>query len=409
MGLGGVKKKKLMILGGSRYAVPVVEAAHRLGVYVITADFLPDNAAHRLSDEYCNVSVIDKEAVLDATLRLGIDGITSFACDPGVLSAAYVAEKMGLPFPPFSSVEILQDKEKFRTFLYANGFNTPFFKGFSSKEAALDEAKKRTWPLPLMVKPVDAAGSKGCCRVNAWEDLERCIDDAIAESHCGRFIVEEFLSLRGHQSGSDSFFIDDKLAFFGVDSQYFDLNVRNPHAPVAHIWPGDMPDSAQKQLQSELQRMASLLNLGTALCNIEARVSTDGKPYIMEVSPRGGGNRLAEVLELATRQRLIENNVRAALGWPLERISRPSYDGVWAVYVVHCAQAGLFESIKIDPVFAHNHVKQCDIYVGKGERISEFSGANKAIGSLFMRFDSYEEAETAVLHPERWLTVQVEE
>lgn len=30
-------RKKLMILGGSRYAVPVVEATHGLGLHVITA------------------------------------------------------------------------------------------------------------------------------------------------------------------------------------------------------------------------------------------------------------------------------------------------------------------------------------------------------------------------------------
>ena len=53
--------KKLMILGGSRYALPVIEAAHKLGIYVITCDYLPDNIAHKYSDEYCNISIIDKE------------------------------------------------------------------------------------------------------------------------------------------------------------------------------------------------------------------------------------------------------------------------------------------------------------------------------------------------------------
>lgn len=42
-------KKKLMILGGSRYAVPVVEAAHCFGVHVITVDYLPDNFARGIS------------------------------------------------------------------------------------------------------------------------------------------------------------------------------------------------------------------------------------------------------------------------------------------------------------------------------------------------------------------------
>ena len=61
-----MKMKKLMILGGSRYALPVIKAAQELGAYVITADYLPDNIAHRYSDEYCNVSITDREAPLNA-------------------------------------------------------------------------------------------------------------------------------------------------------------------------------------------------------------------------------------------------------------------------------------------------------------------------------------------------------
>ena len=118
--------KKLMVLGGSRYALPIIKAAHELGCYVITCDYLPDNIAHKYSDEYCNVSIIDKEAVLDAAKKLKIDGITSFACDPGVVTAAYVAEKMGLPScGSYESVCILQNKGRFRKFLTDNGFTVP--------------------------------------------------------------------------------------------------------------------------------------------------------------------------------------------------------------------------------------------------------------------------------------------
>lgn len=85
--------KKLLLLGGSRYLVPVIETAHNLGLYVITCDYLPDNTAHKLADEYINISIIDKEAVLNAAMEMQIDGVMSFACDPGVVTAAYVAEK----------------------------------------------------------------------------------------------------------------------------------------------------------------------------------------------------------------------------------------------------------------------------------------------------------------------------
>ena len=126
-----MKQKKLMLLGGIRYLLPVIKAAHEQGYYVITADYIPDNIAHRYSDEYVNVSIIDKEAVLKVAREKEIDGIMSFGVDPGVVSASYVQNQMGLPsFGPFESVEILQNKDKFRAFLQKHGFNVPQAKGF---------------------------------------------------------------------------------------------------------------------------------------------------------------------------------------------------------------------------------------------------------------------------------------
>lgn len=57
-----MSQKKLMVLGGIRYVIPVIEAAHKVGAYVITADYLPDNIAHKYSDELVNVSILDREA-----------------------------------------------------------------------------------------------------------------------------------------------------------------------------------------------------------------------------------------------------------------------------------------------------------------------------------------------------------
>ena len=42
-------KKKLLLLGGSSYLLPVIEKAHALGLYVITCGCLPHNAAHPFS------------------------------------------------------------------------------------------------------------------------------------------------------------------------------------------------------------------------------------------------------------------------------------------------------------------------------------------------------------------------
>ena len=237
---------------------------------------------------------------------------------------------------------------------------------------------------------------------------ELCASCTISESHSGRFIIEQFLEKVGSSSDTDSFSIDNELVFCSFNCQHFDLKSANPYTPAAYSWPSDMPDEAQTELRSEIQRLIKLLNLGTSIYNIETRMATDGKPYIMEISPRGGGNRLSEVLKLATSQDLIENCVRGALVLPLMPMSDLVYNGAWAEFIVHSNKAGKFVSLDIDPQFAANHVVQNDLWVKPGDLVSEFTGANQTIGTLVLRFDSHEQAEDCLARADSWHKVVVD-
>ena len=84
-------QKRIMLLGGIYYLKPAIDAAHALGCYVITCDNVPNNLAHQWSDEYINASIIDKTQILQIAKEKKIDAILSYAVDPGVTTAAYVA------------------------------------------------------------------------------------------------------------------------------------------------------------------------------------------------------------------------------------------------------------------------------------------------------------------------------
>lgn len=381
------RQKKLMLLGGLRYLLPVIEAAHKQGYYVITADYLPDNIAHKYSDEYCNVSIIDKEAVLKEAKRLQIDGIMSFAVDPGVTAAAYVAEKMGLPFQcSYESACILQNKSKFRSFLAENGFNVPFVKCYANIKDAIEDTN--LFQFPLMVKPVDSAGSKGVSKVDSEESLQSAIENALNESHIGHFIVEGYLEKVGYSSDSDCFTIDGDLCYCSFSDQMFDADADNPFTPAAYVWPSSMPVSVQDELKSELQRLMRLLNVGTGVFNVETRLCSDGKPYIMEVSPRGGGNRLSEMLGSITSTNLIDNAVRASVGDPVDAIAQPDYQGYLAEVILHSRKCGKFKNVIIDKTICDNHLIEKDLWVKEGDDVETFSGANKAIGTISLKADS---------------------
>ena len=401
-----MKQKKLMLLGGLRYLKPVIDAAHKQGYYVITADYLPNNIAHTWSDEYCNVSIIDKEAVLKEAQRLQIDGIMSFACDPGVVAASYVQNKMGLPsFGPFESVEILQNKDKFRAFLAKNGFNVPQAKGFDSVEAAMEEIYWYPWP--VIVKPTDAAGSKGVTRVDKAEDLKPALEYAMEHSISGHIIVEEFIDKQGCSSDTDSFSEDGKLKFVSFCAQRFDAEATNPYTPAAYSWPSTFTKEQEEYLTSEIQRLITLLNLKTCVYNIEVRVAPNGKPYIMELTPRGGGNRLCEMLRYATGVDMITAITRAMVGDPLlEPIEQKPYNGHWAEIILHADKDGVFDHLDISKDLPAEVVEE-DLWVEKGDKVESFEGANNAIGTLVLKFQTAEELEKAITNQRNWLKVVV--
>lgn len=398
-----MKRKKLMLLGGIRYLLPVIKAAHEQGYYVITADYLPDNIAHKYSDEYVNVSIVDKEAVLKIAQEKQIDGIMSFGVDPGVVAASYVQNKMGLPsFGPFESVEILQNKDKFRAFLTENGFNVPWAFGFSSKKQAWLSRDKFSYP--LIVKPTDSAGSKGCTRVDSEEELMSAIEYAFKYTIGGHIIIEEFLEKKGCSSDTDSYAQDGMLKFVSFSAQRFDAKATNPYTPAAFSWPSTFTKEEEEYLTNEIQRLITLLGMKTSVFNIETRVTPNNKPYIMELTPRGGGNRLCEMLRYATGVDMITAITRAIVGDEPEPIEQKPYNGHWAEIILHADKDGEFQGLQIDPSLPAEVVEE-DLWVKPGDHVHGFEAANDAIGTLVLRFESSEELEKAITNQSQWLKV----
>lgn len=402
-----MKQKKLMLLGGIRYLLPVIKAAHKHNIHVITVDYIPDNIAHKYSDEFHNLSILDKDAVLQLAQELKIDGIMSFGVDPGVVTAAFVAEKMNLPFQcSYEAACILQDKSRFRQFLKEHNFNVPNAKGYASIEVALKDVDYFHWP--VIVKPVDSAGSKGVSRVDKPEELPVAVRYALSEAHNGHFIIEDFLDKKGCSSDSDCFSINGKLAFCSFSDQKFDLDADNPYTPAAYSWPSTMPKYAKEDLTNELQRLMTLLHVKTGVYNVETRLCTNGKPYIMELSPRGGGNRLSEMLRYITHTDLIDNAVLNAVGEKIEEIQQPCYDGCLAEIILHSDKSGIFRKLIIDKEFEKQFVIEKDLWVENGDKVEGFTGANKAIGTLALHFSSHQELEENVQYYKNKITIIVD-
>lgn len=402
-----MKKLKLLLLGGTSILIPVIKKAHELGIYVITCDYIPNNVAHKYSDEYHNISVVDQEAVLLLAKTLNIDGIMSFGCDAGAISVAYVQNKLGLPcIGPYESVCILQNKNKFRQFLKDNNFNTPKFWHFTSLDE-IDKAKEELIRyFPLIVKPTDSNGSKGVSKITREGSLFEAVQNAFNYSRSGNVIIEQFIEQEGFSSDSDCFSVKGKLVYTSFSDQRFDQNAANTFAPAAYSWPGSMNENVKEELTSELQRLLKLLNMGTTIYNVESRVGKDGKAYLMEVSPRGGGNNIAEMIRLSTGIDLIANNIRASVGLPLLGFieNKDKFDN-WAEVILHSNIEGHFKNLILKK--NQEYIFEKSIDVKENELVNKFRAGNESIGFIIFNFRNSPQKLDTLNSASEWIEIIV--
>ena len=183
--------KKILLLGGSAQQVVAIETAKKLGYYTVLCDYLTDNPGQYVADKFYLVSTTDKGAILEVAQKEKVDGVLAYASDPAAPTAAYVGEKLKLPTNPYSAVEILCNKDRFRAFLHDHGFNAPISMGYQTVEdAALDTSRFR---LPVIIKPVDSSGSKGATVLHSWDNVNDALKFAFSFSRAHRVIVEEYI------------------------------------------------------------------------------------------------------------------------------------------------------------------------------------------------------------------------
>lgn len=376
--------KRILFLGGLAALEVPIGVARREGYEVITCDPYPENPAHRYSDKFCRADITDCESILRIAREEKVDGILSFAVDPGVEAAAYAANRLGLPSAgPDESVAILQNKSRFRKFLRENGFVAP--RGVDIAPGK-DLSKIGELQFPVIVKPVDSAGSKGVSKVEREEDLEKAIASARVMGRCGNVIVEEMVTTDLPQSDSDFFLYQGKMVFASFSSVTFDILAPNPFVPAGFVWPSAWSREQCESVRQEVERLCKLLHFDTTLLNVEARIDREGRPVIMECSARGGGNRICEMLQLATGQDLISAAVKAAVGDPIGDIRMPEYILRVEQRVLHANTSGIFDGDIAScvspgsPLETARQQYETKLLIKPGDEIHPFTGASATIG-----------------------------
>ena len=374
--------EKILLLGGSSQQVIAIETAKRLGLYTVLCDYLPDNPGQYHADRFYQTSTTDIEAVLEIAKAEEIDFIIAYASDPAAPTAAYVAEKLGLPTNPYQAVKTLCNKDLFRAFLSSHGFNTPRAAGYQSKEDAA--ADRESFTLPIIIKPVDSSGSKGATVLRDWTGLDEALDFAFSFSRGHRIIVEEFIEKKHpYLIGGDIFVSNGKVVQWGLMNCHRDSSV-NPLVPVGKSYPPLLEETDLQAVKDTLQKLVTSLGIQFGPMNVELVIDKNNRVFPIDIGPRSGGNMIPDLLGMIFGCDVVEMSVRAAMG---QSVGAEAGSGLpcFATLNLHTNRNGVFEKVTFSPELEQYIIRKC-VYKKPGDEVCYFANAANALGIVFFKF-----------------------
>lgn len=399
--------RKILLLGGSAQQIVAIEKAKKLGYYTVLCDFLTDNPGQYVADKFYLVSTTDKEAVLKVAKEEKIDGVLAYASDPAAPTAAYVAEKLGLPTNPYDSVRILSEKHLFRQFLKKHNFESPISISFKHKDFSLTQKEFISkMSFPVLVKPVDSSGSKGITKIESVQELDRAMKYAEQFSRNKILEVEEYIT-KDHEYlvGGDVFVVDGKVVFWGLLNCHRDFEV-NPLVPVGKSYPLNLSMERKSLIRKEIQRLMDCLKIKFGAFNVELIITEENKLYFIEMGPRNGGNMIPDLLSYISGKDMITASIECAMGNKEVDITFEQKEVFFATHNLHSDRREVFDKIVFDPELEPYIIRK-EIYKKTGDEIYYFDGANKALGIIFLKFENKETMNTILSNINEYISIKV--
>jgi biotin carboxylase len=384
-------RKRILILGGSRFQVPLIRRAKERGLCVITCDYLPENPGHELAGEYHNVSTTDRDGVLALARRIGIDAVASLSSDPAMPTVAHVANVLGLPGPSLDAVVQLTEKDAFRRLMSGLGLPTPAsyvvagegLAGVSDVAATLGASASRH-----LVKPVDSCGSKGITVLEAGGGgLSAALQRALEQSRARRCIVEQYID--GAHLHGDGFLQDGRLIHHYLGDQGFVANTHDT-VPISTFWPSRHQHAVLGDVARQVEAIARASGYVDGPVNIEARVSPAGEVYIIEIGPRNGGDFIPIIQQRLTGFDFVGRVLDGALGSRSAAGPAPALEGVGACYTLHADRDGIYAGFSVSDA-VRDRIVLIDIVKKEGEPVYRHVSSSTSLGVALLQFVSVAE------------------
>lgn len=382
--------KKLLVIGAGFLQNFVIQKAVSMGYYTLAVDADPEAIGFTHANKHAVINIVDEMACLEYAKQEQIDGVLTAATDYGVLTAAFIAENMGLPGLKYEVAHLIKNKYRVRKSLYEHHVDDTEQAFEVDVETDIESlAKQLTYP--VMVKPCDGSGSRGASRVDNASDLSNACQFAMNGSITHRAEIESFID--GIEYGAESLVINGVIHVLSIMKKW--MTEPPYYAELGHAIPCGLPVDIEKKAKDCVTKAIKVLGINHGSVNMDMLITTDGKVYIVDIGARMGGNMIGLcIIPYGTGIDYVGAMIQNAVGDPVD-LSVHEHEAVATKLLAF--ESGIIK--KMPDMKALENIYGVEIYhhMTKGMTVNEYHTNLDGCGYIVAKEKTVDEAETKAL------------
>lgn len=321
--------KKIAIIGASYLQEPLVRKAKEMGIHTLCFAWRDGAVCADIADEFYDISIVEKEQILDICKKTAIDGVCTIASDLAAPTVAYIAEQMGLVGNSYETAVRANNKYFMRNAFIKAGVPCPLYMLATPETLHTPKVLDglRNFQYPIIVKPSDRSGSLGVSKICAPAEYYPAIELAMDKSFKHEAMIEEFIEGR-----------EISVEFISYKGKHYPLQITDkvtteaPHfVELAHHQPSTLSSDMFAKIYKITENALDALGITNGASHSEYKITKEGRIVVMEIGGRMGGDFIgSDLVRLSTGYDFVKGVIEVALGVfeePIKHINK--FSGVY--------------------------------------------------------------------------------
>lgn len=300
--------KKILILGGNYVEIEIVKRAKLLGYYTIITDNHEDwslSPAKLVADEGWNISWSDIDALEQKCKDVKVDGVLAGFSEFRIEAMIKLCERLNFPCSlTMQQLEITRNKFLFKATCRKYGVPTV-------PEYSIDKVSR----FPVIIKPVDRAGSIGINVAYDKKELEKHYQYALSLSPSKSVVIEDFIT--DGIKFDVYYYVQNGRAYFIGSSDTIMCKGENGAKILQKCWPfrSKFENVYRRTVEPEIKRMFEGLGIRNTYVTMSAFYK-NGQFYFFEAGFRLSGEMSFNYQEAFSGMNYIDTMLKFSLQEP---------------------------------------------------------------------------------------------